>query len=61
MKGKFIENKLEGKIGLYSEDNLEIIEYKDGVKNGRIIKYFKDRDIYTTSFENDQSNNIHSF
>ena len=60
-EGNFLENKMDGKIGRYSEKGLEIIEFKNGKQHGRKILYSKDGDISTTSFENDKPTNSYSF
>ena len=52
LEGYFIDGNLNGKACVYNNENIEYIEYKDGIKNGRYIKLLQNGDIYSTSFEN---------
>ena len=57
VEGNFLEDKLDGKIGIYYDDKLEVVEYKNDVINGRKITFSKNGNIITTSFENGMKNN----
>ena len=61
IEGNFFEDKLDGKVGIYYDDKLEVIEYKNDLINGRKIIFFKNGNICTTSFENDIQKNNFSF
>jgi hypothetical protein len=52
IEGSFIDNKLNGKIGLYVDNELNIIEYKNDILHGRKIVFRKGGDIVTSSFDN---------
>lgn len=54
-----MEDKLDGKVGIYYDNKLEVIEYKNDLINGRKFIFSKNGNICTTSFENDiQKNNF---
>jgi hypothetical protein len=41
IEGQFLNDEFDGKIGIYSEDGLEIFEMKNGEENGRKIFLIK--------------------
>ena len=51
-EGSFIDNKLNGKVGLYVDNELNIIEYKNDILHGRKIVFEKGGNIFTLSFDN---------
>ena len=54
IEGKFIDDKLDGKVCFYSETDIIYYEYKNGLKDGRSIKLHKNGNIYTSNFKNDK-------
>ena len=60
MEGKFLNDKPNGKVGIYDEEGLEICEYKNGVNHGRKIMLDKNGNIVTTVFENGKPTYIFS-
>lgn len=60
IEGNFLDDKLNGKIGIYTDSNLEIIEYENDKINGRKISYEKNGNIFTTSFINGKTSKIFS-
>jgi hypothetical protein len=46
-EGKFINDNLDGKVGVYAEDGLQILEIKNGEENGRKIFLDKNGNLST--------------
>lgn len=60
MEGKFLNDKPDGKVGIYDDEGLEINEYKNGVLHGRKLGLDKKGNIVTSVFENGKPSYIFS-
>ena len=60
IEGIFKDGKMNGKMCLYNDSLIEYSEYKNGLKNGRTIKFNNDGTIVTYASENDIQKDITS-
>ena len=58
IEGQFLNDEFDGKIGIYSEDGLEIFEMKNGEENGRKIFFDKKGNISTSVVNGNVTSNF---